>query len=70
MSHTEHGAKGLHLQAATAHKATAHHEHVAVAAYYLAEQRGFKGGDPVADWLAAETEIDAMLKDSREFKMH
>lgn len=68
MSHTTHGAKGLHKQAAIDHKATEHHhqaaEHhdrVAVAAYFHAEHRGFKGGDPVADWLAAEAEIDAAL---------
>ncbi len=70
MSHTEHGAKGLHQQVAIAHKATAHHEHVAVAAYFLAEHRGFNGGDPVADWLAAETEIDAVLKNRKDIQIH
>jgi Protein of unknown function (DUF2934) len=39
---------------------------VAVAAYFHAEHRGFDGGDPLADWLAAETEIDAMLNNSQE----
>jgi len=34
---------------------------VAVAAYYRALERGFQGGDPVADWLQAEAEIDLML---------
>lgn len=33
---------------------------VAEAAYYLAEQRGFSGGDPVRDWLDAEVLIDQM----------
>lgn len=33
---------------------------IATAAYYRAELRGFNGGDPVADWLAAEAEIDSM----------
>jgi len=32
---------------------------IAEAAYLRAEQRGFQGGDPVADWLAAEAEVDA-----------
>lgn len=32
------------------------------AAYYFAEKRNFNGGDPVEDWLAAEADIDAMLK--------
>lgn len=32
------------------------------AAYYRAERRSFSGGDPVADWLEAEAEIDRMLR--------
>jgi len=59
MSHTKHGAKGLHKQAAIDHKAAKHHDQVAVGAYFHAEHRGFNGGDPMADWLAAEAEIDA-----------
>jgi len=35
---------------------------IAEAAYLLAERRGFQGGDPVADWLAAEAEVDATLR--------
>lgn len=31
------------------------------AAYYRAQNRCFENGDPVADWLAAEREIDARL---------
>ena len=31
------------------------------AAYFRAEKRGFRGGDPVTDWLLAETQIDALL---------
>jgi hypothetical protein len=31
------------------------------AAYYRALQRGFRGGDPVEDWLTAEREIDRAL---------
>jgi hypothetical protein len=34
---------------------------IAEAAYFKAEQRGFQGGDPEQDWLAAESEIDALL---------
>jgi hypothetical protein len=34
---------------------------IAEAAYYIAEQRGFYGGDTVRDWLLAETEIDRRL---------
>lgn len=35
--------------------------HIQVAAYYLAERRGFAPGDPLADWLAAESEVDRLL---------
>ena len=31
------------------------------AAYFKAEQRGFQGGDPVADWLMSEQEVDNLL---------
>jgi len=80
MSHTVHGAKGLHQQAAAAHahktsdqfehKAAERHEQVAVAAYFHAEHRGFNGGDPVADWLAAEAEIDAALNKGEAATVH
>ena len=73
MSHTVHGAKGLHKQAAIDRKAAEHqqhHDHVAVAAYFHAEHRGFNGGDAVADWLAAETEIDAALSKGEDASVH
>jgi hypothetical protein len=35
---------------------------IALAAYLRAEARGFVGGDPVEDWLAAEAEVDARLR--------
>lgn len=34
---------------------------VAEAAYYIAQRRGFVGGDANADWVAAEAEVDAKL---------
>lgn len=34
---------------------------IAEAAYFRAEQRGFVPGYELADWLAAEIEIDALL---------
>lgn len=34
---------------------------IATAAYLRAEKRGFMGGDPVEDWLQAESEVDASL---------
>lgn len=35
---------------------------IAEAAYFLAERRGFSSGYAVQDWLAAERQVDAMLK--------
>ncbi len=34
-------------------------------AYFIAEKRGFEGGDPVQDWLAAERQVDEMLNEKR-----
>lgn len=36
---------------------------IAEAAYFRAEQRGFAPGHDLADWLAAEMEIDVLLGD-------
>jgi hypothetical protein len=38
--------------------------YIEVAAYYLAERRGFQGGDETSDWLTAEAEIDRLLAES------
>nr|VFK42495.1 MAG: Protein of unknown function (DUF2934) [Candidatus Kentron sp. TC]VFK43249.1 MAG: Protein of unknown function (DUF2934) [Candidatus Kentron sp. TC]VFK56915.1 MAG: Protein of unknown function (DUF2934) [Candidatus Kentron sp. TC] len=38
---------------------------IAVAAYYRAEQRGFIGGNPAEDWIAAEEEIDTLLSGNK-----
>lgn len=35
---------------------------IADTAYFRAERRGFDGGDPVADWIEAEAEVDARLR--------
>src|ERR671911_622874 len=32
---------------------------IAEAAYFRAEKRNFKGGDPVTDWIEAEKEIES-----------
>ena len=34
---------------------------IAEAAYYIAARRGFNGGDPASDWLAAEREINRLM---------
>jgi hypothetical protein len=39
---------------------------IAEAAYLRAAQRGFRGGDPVADWLESEREVDALLSRSTD----
>lgn len=36
-------------------------QQIAEAAYFRAVSRGFEGGDPVADWLDAEREVDSFL---------
>jgi hypothetical protein len=38
------------------------HALIAEAAYLRAERRGFVPGHETEDWLAAETEVDALLK--------
>jgi hypothetical protein len=37
---------------------------IAEAAYFRAQRRGFQGGNPLEDWLAAEAEIDCLLRGS------
>jgi len=37
------------------------HHLVEVAAYYIAERRGFHGASSHDDWLQAEREVDAMI---------
>jgi hypothetical protein len=39
-------------------KSASRHEKIAVAAYYLAEKRGFVGNESLHDWIEAEAEID------------
>lgn len=41
------------------HKAQRRREHIATAAYYMAERRSFAPGAEVDDWLQAEREIDS-----------
>jgi len=37
------------------------HEAVQVAAYYLAERRGFEPGHELEDWINAEAQLDATV---------
>jgi hypothetical protein len=39
--------------------------YVEVAAYYIAERRGFVGGSPAEDWATAEAEIDRLLLEGK-----
>jgi len=41
----------------------AREEMIRVAAYYIAEKRGFVPGAELNDWLIAESEIDARLNE-------
>jgi len=34
---------------------------IAETAYFLAQERGFTGGDPVSDWIEAERRVDRQL---------
>lgn len=37
------------------------HQMIQIAAYHIAERRGFHGGSAHEDWLQAEQEVDAMI---------
>ena len=39
--------------------------YIEVAAYYIAERRGFAGADPHDDWVQAEIEIDRLLAEGK-----
>ena len=39
--------------------------YIEVAAYYIAERRGFIGGNVVDDWAAAEIEVDRLLTEGK-----
>jgi len=39
--------------------------YVEMAAYYIAERRGFAAGDLLEDWVQAEAEIDRLLAEGR-----
>lgn len=41
------------------------YRYVAEAAFYIAQRRGFVGGDPAQDWLEAEAEIERRLAEAR-----
>ncbi len=47
--------------AATPVDASIRQQMIAEAAYFIAEQRGFKGGSKLEDWLIAEAQVDARL---------
>jgi hypothetical protein len=55
----------VHLKASTAPKPLLtldqRHHYVSVAAFYIAERRGFTLGNPAEDWLAAEAEVDRLI---------
>jgi hypothetical protein len=40
-------------------------EYIAVAAYFIAERRGFQGSYEFDDWVSAEAEIESLLRDGK-----
>jgi uncharacterized protein with PhoU and TrkA domain len=46
---------------ATAIDVAQHQQLIAEAAYLIAEQRGFQGGDPAQDWAEAERQVNERL---------
>lgn len=40
-----------------------HRGYIEVAAYYIAERRGFQGGNATDDWAQAEIEIERLLRE-------
>jgi hypothetical protein len=58
-------AKSITVGTPTAITAEQRHKMICEEAYYRAERRGFSGGDPEADWVDAEVEIDRMLSGKR-----
>jgi hypothetical protein len=38
------------------------HRMIAETAYFLAQERGFRNGDPVSDWIEAERRVDRQLR--------
>jgi len=61
MSKHKHHALAKALAAASPVSSERRQAMIAEAAYYLAEQRGFHGGDAVQDWLQAEMQIARRL---------
>ena len=54
-------AKKAAPAAKTAMSADQRNNYVQVAAFYIAERRGFSAANPVDDWAAAEAEIDRLI---------
>jgi Protein of unknown function (DUF2934) len=61
---TTEGRTPATTQPAPTSPAEQRHALIAEHAYRRAELRGFQGGDPVADWLESEKEVDALLRRS------
>ncbi len=47
-------------QTARERSAASRHDRIAIAAYLLSEARGFEAGHDAEDWLAAQSQIDAI----------
>lgn len=56
---TAHDRHGIPRATRPVLSASDRHRRIAVAAYFRAEHRGFAAGGELADWLAAEREVDS-----------
>lgn len=55
----------LDVKKAASVSAEQRRNYVEMAAYYIAERRGFAPGNPLEDWIQAEAEIDRLLAEGR-----
>jgi hypothetical protein len=68
--HKQHSRSVVHTTGTGAITDEQRRHMIAAAAYYRAERRGFRDGDPCADWLEAEAEINRMLEPSLMSTQH
>ncbi|MFD2113339.1 DUF2934 domain-containing protein [Thiorhodococcus fuscus] len=59
------GYQDMNLDPSESPTSEQRHEMIEIAAYYLAERRGFSSEGAESDWLAAERAIDALIAERR-----
>lgn len=58
---SENSLKSEHTPAATIITPEHRYQMIAMAAYFIAEKRGFTAGHEIQDWITAESQINAQL---------